>query len=333
MIDWVTVVIPVDGSGLRAGRVAHLTPDGVIEWSRPKPVQVEEPSYSVRVAAWHERGNLYISGNPAKWLTGHNWLGTWDVQPLLTEFVLDILVYLEHDFSRIYGPERWRLTRIDLTHSYDFGSQDEVRKALQALQLTANLPHRGRGRFADKHGEQTLYYGQHSRRWSLKLYDKYTEQRAHNPVLLADLLKSGVAREGILRVELTLRQMELRKIGLENVTSWGPGVAETVYNGYVSKLSVSASEVSVPVWELPPRLHGLYEMWKRGVVLQNKLSRASWYRARKELLAYGVDIASLPGPVLEVEERRYSLPPVSEWRAVPHYPHSDVPRVTRYIQV
>lgn len=313
MIDWLTLAIRVD-SPLNLGAIACISPNGEVEWTSPRRIAVERDSGDAKVQAWTKEGHLWISGNPAKWLYGHNWTGSNDVPAIASEFVASVLAHIEHDFYRVAEPSTWRLTRVDITRSFDFESNHAVNRMLQALEKAATLPYRGRGRFPTPEGRNTLYFGQSSRRWSLKLYNKWEEQKARGELLFTKL--HGIAREGILRVELTLRGMELKERELETMAAWDGDTAMRLWNEYVSRLEISEQSLEMPEMKLPPRLYGIYEMWRRGVVLREAMSRASWYRARRELLEYGIDISGEPVVIPEAEVSTFTVPPLSQWRPV-----------------
>lgn len=60
-------------------------------------------------------------------------------------------------------------------------------------------------------------------------------------------------------------------------------------------------ELGMPAFgALSGRLQGTYKLWAACVDLHDLLSRATWYRHRRELLKFGVDIAQPPaGRVFE----------------------------------
>jgi II/X family phage/plasmid replication protein len=311
VIDWLTLALRVD-SPLNTGSIASILPSGAVEWQSPKKMAVHRESWEANTMVWCKDGKLYVSGNPAKWLYGHNWYGPDDVRAIAEEWVLSVLMHIDHDWHRLPSPEEWYLTRIDINRSWQFASNHEVSKVIQALEKVAVLSHRGRGRFPTPEGRDTLYFGKNSRRWSLKFYNKWEEQRARGELLQSKLL--GVAKEGILRGELTLRGLELESAGLRHLEVWDVDTVNRVFDEYLGRLEISAQSVSTPMMVLPPRLYGVYEMWQRGVVLRDAMSRASWYRARRELLAFGVDISSEPlQRVKEVEETTFDVPPISRW--------------------
>ncbi|WP_283159726.1 phage/plasmid replication protein, II/X family, partial [Xanthomonas axonopodis] len=68
----------------------------------------------------------------------------------------------------------------------------------------------------------TLYFGQHSRRWSLKLYSKGQEihARGHGQDAILNLPHAVAWADRTLRAELTIRSMELKRMALDQVAAW-----------------------------------------------------------------------------------------------------------------
>ena len=103
-----------------------------------------------------------------------------------------------------------------------------------------------------------------------------------------------------LRVELTLRGMELDRLGLSEVQNWSDGDFEQVYISYLSGLEFSQNmkaTVTIDGLEkLPARLRACVLAWSEGHDLRELYPRASWYRYRKEIMKFiNLDI-SLPSP-------------------------------------
>ena len=76
MIDWAAGWFPTnyDASKLNSGLIASISSDGEIEWVSNKKTVVEG-SYSAKFTIKaHTHGLIYFSGNPSKFLQGHNLL-------------------------------------------------------------------------------------------------------------------------------------------------------------------------------------------------------------------------------------------------------------------
>lgn len=90
MIDWVTAKLPCDNN-LRSGCVAKLDADGNVEWLSESWLPVTgsyEMNFMIKSLTPQ---TIQVSGNPAKWLQGHNLFGTNDIQALMAAFFLNYM--------------------------------------------------------------------------------------------------------------------------------------------------------------------------------------------------------------------------------------------------
>lgn len=319
MIDWVSVVLSIPhATPINNGNVVSIDVDGEIEWKTDKRLSVEG-SYgsSIQIRSEGQEGEgLYtkirLDGNLVKWWQGHNVFGSDDLLGLITATLCSILprvapdIRLSDEIISLYVLCA-RLTRVDVNGMYDLGNEHRVMTWLRAAQDSANLRHRGRGQFRG----DTLYWAEHSRRWSLKMYSKGQELKAHKP-------KKGITdhphylqsvtdfASRALRVELTLRGMELDRLGLLSVQDWREGVAESVYTSYLSGLEFSQNmkvASDLPDFsKLPARLVGPVQLWHSGHDLREFYPKRTWYRYRQEIKQLiGLDV-SLPPPVSKPEK-------------------------------
>lgn len=311
MIDWLTFVAPLahrqgEGGPFFNGEVMSTTPDpthpdGVtLEWGvwKRKPM---EGSFSTTVqvqSTTDEAGRpaIWVSGNPAKWFQGHNIFGTDDLPGL----VLEMLHRICASVGVVPTPEDlelWRmgiirLSRVDVTTSFDLGSLSRVRNALRSLDASANLKHRGRGHFRG----DSIVFGEKSRRWSLTLYAKGAEIAAggtHSLPLPLQTTSLPAYADGLLRAEVRMRGLQLAEEQLEYVFRWGDNAASELHQRMLSGLQIAeACMIDAPTLDgLPGRLQLAYQAWKAGQDLRATLSRPTFYRYRAQLLAHGVDIA------------------------------------------
>lgn len=331
MVDWLTVELP-DPVGLpvNAGEVMRISRDGEVEWTTPARLQVQGSwgsSMTFRAvgaegcdpdlhrATWElgaasgeggpDRSPLTISGNPAKFLNGHNLFGTADVTELLERTIAkakssiwpDLFDNPQIDFSE------GLISRIDLTASWLLDRAEDVLPVLRAMEETVWCPYRGRGVFDA--GGSTLYYGRtdkgkRAKDWAIKLYWKGAEVTAHplpGPAYQVPGLFDELNRT--LRVELTLRTPELKRLGLRRVGDWTPGKVAEIWEAYVARLdfgnkTVNLDTVDLGQLGLKARHLDAVAAWKAGNDLRQGRSRASFYRLRKEVKeATGFDIAGL----------------------------------------
>jgi II/X family phage/plasmid replication protein len=309
VIDWLTFVAPLEhdpgeGGPFYAGEVLSTVPDpthpdGVaLEWGVLKRRAIEG-SYSARIqvqSTTDEAGRraIWVSGNPSKWFQGHNVFGSDDLQGLALEMLSRVCsersVTPTAAERAAWAAGEIRLSRVDVTESFDLRSLARVRSALRSLDSSANLKHRGRGHFFG----DSLTFGKGSRRWSLTFYAKASEIEAHGglPLHVAESSVPAFAA-GLLRAEVRLLGLELKRLGLEYVSAWSDTTAAEVHGRTLSGLQISeASMIEADVLEgLPGRLQVVYQSWRDGHDLRAMLPRKTFYRYRLQLLAHGVDIA------------------------------------------
>jgi II/X family phage/plasmid replication protein len=306
MIDWLTALVRWPHSKpINSGNVLSLAPTGEMEWSVDKNLTVvgsHDSKIQVKtVHVDHPCSHLLLSGNPVKWFQGHNVWGTSDLPGLLAETITAVIRKAAPDedpYSFLPFLPLAELKRTDLTRMYRLSSEADVYAWLRGAAESASISHRGRGQFAG----DTLYWGKSSRRWSLKAYAKGPELRKHklkgwDP---SDLKSVTDFAQAALRVELVLRSLQLKDLGLSEVQSWKENTAETVYDSYLSKLSFSENmrfvspDFDYP--DLPARLLAPVQLWHEGHDLRAMYPRATWYRYRRDIMkAVNLDI-SLPPP-------------------------------------
>lgn len=309
MIDWLTFVAPCEHSArLHGGVVASIRPDGSVEWETYKP-KVLQGSHDSRLQVRSHDGacsQVKVSGNPAKWFQGHNLWGSDDVPAL----VLSLLDSLSERPDLGLSPTEenraaWRagdvaLTRVDVTESFHLPSRADVLAWLRAAEQTAHLSHRGRGQLTKG---STLYFGKHSRRWSLKLYSKGEELEAkdHRQDSVMDLPHARAWADRSLRAELTLRGMELRRRGLGLCSSWhhfdldaGAVPAALLFPVLEGMTMTTTTTLSAEVLaSFRPTLRAAFAAWEAGHDLRSMFPRPTFYKFRKELLPHGIDIATV----------------------------------------
>lgn len=308
-IDWISACVTsplLYQTGVQlydTGRVVVLEPGGKVSRVKADRFMVEG-SFDNRISVQsHDGSSLWISGNPVKFFQGHNLFGSQDAEGLF----LATGLHVRQSAGLFPGPETWkasdyerpRFSRVDLTRSYRFPTDEAARVWLRAAAA-------GRSR----HGAAvvrggTVYWGMNSRRWTLKAYLKSDELQAKGKMhrLAARLLDpdhralSEWAR-GVVRFELTLRGMEIRDKRLDLFLRSGQGLE--VWESYFGSITLNRNAQAIGEPDmlqaaLPSHLAGYLARWKTGEDLRQGLSKATFYRVRGELLKVaGVDIASPP---------------------------------------
>lgn len=345
-VDWISGIITsrmAKEAGVEVfdtGSILRLDPEsGSLEKLR-SDFQAPEGSFDHRMIVQAMRPfELYLSGNPVKFLQGHNLFGSTDVVGLF----FDAGHYIRRHVGFFPGPESFqgldcegpRLTRVDLTRSYRFPSDAAARAWLRSVAAFARSRH---GSATMEEG--TVYFGQKSRRWSLKVYLKSDELLARGKGHRLSLKLSEHACEqlrewatGVVRFEVTIRGLELAENPLlhERVLSSQPAQLLEVWSEYyrtiVFNRNVAASEADMSEETLSAQRRMQLAAWRQGLDLRAMLSRNAFYTLRREILRQvGVDVAQpAPAPVRSVVQA--DLDPVG-WDPEPietltHHPDED----------
>lgn len=297
MIDWVSAFLPCTHSPLQSGVVFKLNPDGSVEWSTPCRTEVKgsyDDKITVRSEGADGQGNathLYFSGNPSKFLQGHNIFGSDDLLLLVEDtyhLVCQVLNLIpsEADKQSIRAGA-YRLTRLDINYSFELACRSDVKAWLRAAEFKSKTRH---GRPSSKGG--SLYWGKNSKRWALKAYSKGEEIVKHR---LPDILTNTpltLWADNKLRIELVLRSKELVELDLETAKKWTSQTVQSTYNHYIKRLDMN-EQIALSdkqLTALPQRLRSTYILWRDGHDLRDTLPKTTYYRHRKELLSHGINI-------------------------------------------
>jgi II/X family phage/plasmid replication protein len=313
MIDWVSARVPLAGDDLiNGGYMVSVDALGDVEYRTDKRLLLEG-SYDSRIAVRGGLGWLEISGNPAKFLQGHNLFGPAALVPLMyrcLRVVADKLGLVPSISDlQVWRTGSYDVSRLDIARMIDCGSPERVRKVLDALGLVARKKYQARSVI----GSGTVYIGKGSRRQVLKFYDKGYEiqQRGHqlSATLAPDWhqLLTGFAA-GKLRTEVKVgskwfhENPVARRAGI-----WDEDLAASVLDSQLTVLEVSDT-MRLPddvLAGLPPKLVPIYDAWRAGRDLRALYSKRTFYRYRRQLLdLVGIDIA-ITQPRAVVTEAQY----------------------------
>ena len=174
MCDWVTASISrvrhAEGSRIfDTGAFINVDPDGSIIKQFAGRI-FHEGSFDNKVSFRAPTPNqLEMSGNPAKFLQGHNLFGSDDYVGLFLETGFNARRY----GAQFPGPQTFianqfpepKFTRLDLTRNYKFSNDQEARAWLRN---TAAKGHAKSG--SPLLASDTVYFGKKSTRWSFKMY-------------------------------------------------------------------------------------------------------------------------------------------------------------------
>jgi len=227
-------------------------------------------------------------------LQGHNVFGSDDLLALVFDTYLKLIGYLDikPELSDIKTVKEgaYRLTRVDINYSYDLPSRSDVLAFIRALEFKAKSRH---GRPSMKAG--TLYFGTARSRWRFCAYSKGEEIAAGKKHCLPDaLIGTPITAwaDNKLRLELRLMRKELDSLEIVKANQLTPEKVKMLYQNYARKIDMS-EQIALSdkqLLDLPRRLRSTYILWKNGEDLRSTLPHNTFYRHRRELKEYGIDI-------------------------------------------
>ena len=316
MIDWLTLrlwiphILPIQG-----GLIQSFDKHGALVYQVSKHVHIKGSFdnsvavKSINFNAHQKIGTIIeISGNPIKFLQGHNLIGSLNIVGLGLTMINRIFKILNQETGQELDTMNIReikITRLDIARVFTINPPELIKEFLIQASKTAIMEYRGRGILQD----QTLYHGKKSKRYSHKFYNKALEMTQNKsmgglPQEAQDRLLS--AAYGCLRSELVFRSMELKKLGLVYLKDFIDVDLKALYNQYYSRLNIPEnimSKTAVKTFELPRALRNTYELWRRGVDVREMMAKATFYLHRRKILELtGMDISAPPAQGWENEE-------------------------------
>jgi len=306
VLDWYSGLIAYDASRLKSDTVYRVDAEGRTLWTSPCWVEVEG-SYGQSIqlrrkeappgmGLWlpgHELENdvfsssnlLQVSGNPVKYLQGHNAFGPSValLQPILKGMVKELPRKIRPENADSDAWPETRTSRVDIAVAIEMGSHQDVHEWLRSVG-TASRSRHGRALVSG----DTVYWGQHSRRWTIKAYCKFCEMAEHRT---GDLRLNEVLREYVrnqLRLELTLRTPELKdKDTLDESILWD----------YFQRIQIGVLEMDRlrDIEKLPRGTQLCLLKWYNDGDVKNIYKRRTFYYHRRIILEeMGVDISISP---------------------------------------
>ncbi|MGQ8363681.1 phage/plasmid replication protein, II/X family [Glaciecola sp. 1036] len=303
MIDWARVHIPFKHSPLNGGEVVSIDEDGEVAWrilKRKQAIGSFDKRISFKSIGGDGQGNathLWISGNPSKFLQGHNVFGSDDLVSLMFDTFRVICNQFNfqptlQEYQAIKNGD-YELGIVDINYSYELPKRADVQAFIRALEFKAKTRH---GRPSMKGG--TLYFGKNSERWAIKLYAKGEELSTKTGALPDALKHQGIEdwADNKLRIELRLLSKELAKLGIKHAATLTPELTEKLFKEYLDKINMT-DQIKLSnetVNQLPNKLKSTYTLWAQGHDLRSLMSKRTYYYHRKELESYGINIDLAP---------------------------------------
>ena len=208
------------------------------------------------------------------------------------------------------------ITRIDLTMNYQTGSASTAPQVIRYLQGFRS------GKFEPRPYRTTgVSWGEGSKWFYAKVYDKaadYIRHRAETSDKHDETLYSWLLRSGIVRHEITLKSRWLKQKGLWRFSLWDEAMQGRVHAMFGDVIADSAHVDEY--LEIPGRAGELAIAWRDGADLRTRLSQGTFYKYKKVLLRYGIDI-TIPANVTRLNTRleiiRLEPCSVPAWYALP----------------
>jgi len=301
MIDMFGGSLPCLHTPLNTGRIISIAPDGELDWESPKRLVVQcshDSNFRVTSEGADGQGratHLKLSGNPAKFLQGHNVFGSDDLVSLMNDSYKKIVsvLNLQPTLKNLQDVKNgdYKVTSIDINYSFELPSRADVLAWIRAAEYKSKTRH---GRPSSKGG--TVYWGKSSKRWALKAYSKGEEISAgKGHKLPASLLDTPLMlwADNKLRIELRLLSKELDEINLKTANKINPQIVKKLFNEYIKRLQMT-EQITLSdekLLNLPQHLRGTYTMWRDGHDARSICTTRTYHRHRKELIAFGIDIA------------------------------------------
>jgi len=302
MIDWLKVRFDYRPSVEEAGRlyggeVVIIEADGSVKWRKVKAFSMEGSHCTfLQVGVDSFTGCLQVDGNPAKYFQGHNVFGTWNVRGLALATFIEVCGKLDiptraSDLARVAAGE-FEVLRVDLTESFDCGSLQRARSVLESISMHGHMRQSRHGKGLLDQG--TLYYRKRSRRWAAKAYCKGQEVASRRIITtFPEAHEVYELAQSLLRVEFVVRAMELKTRRLHRGRAWCDSTPQAVFREMLAKLEMPMTHElpSVALDALPTKLRAIYVAWKAGEDIRLLCSRPTFYRYRRDLRAFGIDIS------------------------------------------
>lgn len=308
MIDWVTAKLPFYAKGIIAGgHILRINADGEQEWSLPQMMLVTG-SYDARISIKTtnvdvngDTCEISLSGNPVKFLQGHNLYGSNDLLNLVYDSIEAISRSIDCPqpdwvLDQISRGE-FTVSRIDINRMYSLGNKEN---ALEFLAQSSQVARTRNGTAVTK--GSTVYFNKNSKRWSIKQYYKAEEVQANlkksksNWEMPRDLANWLIP---IVRTELTLKSKELEQRNLRIAANWVNIDTDELFDDYHGRIvmakQVKKQDLFLEIQKESRPLAATYQLWLHGHDVQTMLTKRTFYRHRKQLLAFDVDI-SIPCP-------------------------------------
>lgn len=337
-IDWLTVA-QVHSSAPVVGSTLLIFADpktGEIESQAVRGLQFEG-SYGSRLMVRSDGRRVEVSGNPSRFGRPDNVFGLTDIWKCIELYnsilrQLGLPEFFEDDRTHLAGHQLQNVTdtavaeygcrikRIDLCNVYEVGNFEDARASIRAL---SSVSHAGKPGFVYPDGN-TVTWGHGSRYTYTKYYLKGPEMRKHldQSDEYSRKLTEWAISHGIIRHEVSLKSMYLRRHGLDVPARWTSEVMREVMKQYRmhDRAGLHSSGYDRIAEELmqkgvsPQRARRAQEaayayLAGHQFIIGHNITRRTYYRLQADLRKVGLNI----GAPLNVSALRHTVR-VVEWR-------------------
>lgn len=292
------------------GHVFSVDQDGVVQWDVPSKL-VHRGSHDTSIRIRSDGLRVSLEGNIGRFNRADNLFG----------YTVADCVRLANQLLASYGLPPFTdsppmmmgrkgaedggfqavgavVTRVDLTCNWCSGSAGNVEQFIRHLQGFKS------GRQEPRSYKTTgVAWGEGSKYWYAKVYDKageYFRQCGKKARAFDGDLFGYMCDQGIARHEIELKSRYLKQNNLWRISQWGVGMEDRIYSLFTDVIT-GATHVD-SFLEIPGRAGELAVAWRDGADLKKRLSTATYYRYRKELLKYNIDIA-VPSNITRLNSR------------------------------
>jgi hypothetical protein len=329
MLDWWSGQVASDASQLDIGTFECWGKGRSLEYSFPRRAKVEgtyretiqicrsEPHVDLaRYAAQQPPGYklptvvYYLSGNPSKFLQGHNCFGPPVSQA--DQVIMDVMANLPPDYKPNIIQGGLHTSRIDVTTMINMGSQYEVDEWLAHAARHTRSRH-GRPLTAGS----TVIWGSKTR-WQIVAYNKLRELMQHPPSLLdfRPLIDNYI--EPMLRLELRLYRKEIVRLA-ETQTPIDEALIWTYFDRV--EVGIMNNHGQPAIDQLPDSSRQIAQLWLDGHPVRHQVKRSKFYYHRKRILAEtGLDISLDPEGVEDGYHRQNLAKDYLKAREIQHVP-------------
>ena len=286
--DWMTAVhvYPEGVPPRESGRILKVTPDGEIEWEAQSWEGIRCPSSDTAIRAKCDGRALRVTGNVGRFgrssnVTGYS-LGVCveRAREVLENLGFDVTGFGVAGIRTEFGRTGTVLARVDLAANCLVSDYPMLCQALMQRKIGNMRPIMG------KYGP-TWGYGAKRGGWvRVKLYDKDAEQAGR---------KTTSPGATMARFEVQLGREWLRVNVLDTVESWsglsegGLDMGQVIWGRFAEQAFREAADAD-RMADIPARFQRFAYAWEKGRDVRSMCSLATYYRARKALLEFGIDI-------------------------------------------